>query len=302
MKFDEGCDGSAPVAMENITRRIASGVGTEALALEEALEENWRFLLSRRGGFSEFSVLPMRITKLLGYLAAASIIGDELKMNGGEYDDVAAQKLVRRLINRYGMSIGCVSDAQSSEIAIFFGSRLSTQLAAESDSIFGSLFADFVARKGSILKERFNGRQMFRLTWERATGQKFGKRDYLARPTSMLGVLLAASRMRHLEDTVDPYLHELDHHAMNIFIPKRLSDFSRATIEDGVNVSFTVGSENLLGVFTTDDFKSAFDNHCCPLITTLMNGTSRAAKLGAVVASLVLPDRVCWQLLAKGTH
>lgn len=290
-------DTAAPRAMDRLALQLSSAVGAEAQLLEEDLAQNWRHFLSARGGFSEFGVLPMRVTRLLGYLGAANLIRDRLGDSGELYDDGAERKLVRRLVNDYGTSVVCVADAQSAELACFFGSRLSQSLAAESDALFGSLFSDFISHKGNILKAEFDGKDLFRLMWERATAQQLAERDFIARPTSMLALLLAVARSRGLEETVDPYIHELDHHALNMYIPDRLADFSLKNMRNGMNITLHVGAESALGIFTADDFSKAFDAFCHPKLSEVMERASRGAQLGAIISSLVLRDRVCWQLL-----
>jgi hypothetical protein len=288
-------DFKAAAAIEDIARRFVSVVDAEMAALDQPLRNNWRALLSRRGGYGDFILLPLRISRLLGYMAAVEIVAQTYGLVR-KSAEAAAASITQRLAAEFDASFVCLSDQQSAYLSVFFSSPLSVRHQPETEQIFGLMFSDFITRGGRILATEFSGSSAFQYCWALTTETPMPTTVPLAVPTTMLAVLLTASARLNNADVVDPYLHYLDHHSTNIYIPEKIDDFMRPSIPNGVNVTLSVGAEHGLGIFTVDDFRAAFEKYCSPVLQKLDSGTSEDEQVAAMLACLVRPDRVFWTI------
>ena len=286
-------DPKAATTIEDLARRFVAAVDAEMAALELPLLDNWRALLSRPSGYRDFVLLPLRISKLLGCMAAVEIVADAYGLDRKTAEGTAAN-IIRRLAAEFEGSFVCLSDQQATYLSLFFGSPLSLRHLPEAERIFGLMLSDFIQRGGKVLATEFSGSSAFQYCWALATKTSMPTTVALAVPTTLLAVLLTAAARLNNEDTVDPYLHFLDHHSTNIYIPEKISDFMRSSIPNGVNVTLSVGSEQELGIFTVEDFRAVFAKYCSPALEELNRDISPNERVAATLACLVRPDRILW--------
>jgi len=286
-------DPKAATAIEDIAKRFVAAVDAEMAALELPLLNNWRALLSRPSGYRDFVLLPLRISKLLGYMAAAEVVAEAhgiVRISG----ECTAANILQRLLTDFEGSFVCLSDQQAAYLSVFFASPICLRHQPEAEQIFGLMFADFIARGGRVLATQFTGSSAFQYCWALATETPMPATVQLAVPTTLLAVLLTASVRLNNEDAVDPYLHFLDHHGTNIYIPEDISEFMRPSIPNGVNVTLSVGAEHGLGIFTVADFRSAFTKYCSSALEKLNSDISPNERIAATLACMAQPDRILW--------
>jgi hypothetical protein len=288
-------DPKAAAALQDIAGRFVAVIDAEAADLNAALEGNWRALLTRRGGYGDFVILPLRISRLLGYLGATDTLAELFGIKRPAATAVA-ERIVQRIVSDFEGALVCVSDQQAAYLSTYFASGLCGRSHAESEKLFGLIFSDFIARDGRVLPAQFSGSNAFNYCWALQTETPIPASVPLAVPTNLLAVLLAAAaRMGHA-DTVDPYMHYLDHQGTNIYIPEKIADFSRRSMPNGVNITISVGAEDELGIFTLEDFQSVFAKHCAPLLGALAGQLGNEEKAAAVFGCLVRPDRILWSV------
>lgn len=293
-------DPKAAAIIEDIAKRFVLAVDAELTLLDQPLQTDWRALLSSRGGYGDFVVLPLRISRLLGYMAAAGIVAEAYGLARESAEGLAAS-ITQRLAADFEGSFVCLSDQQAVYLSVFFASPLSIRCRLEAERIFGLMFSDFISRDGRVLAAEFSGSSAFQYCWALTTDTPIPSTVPLAVPSTMLAVLLTASSRLNTAETVDPYLHLLDYHSTNIYIPKRIEDFMRPSIPNGVNVTLSIGGEHGLGVFTVEDFKVAFEKYCSASLQELSGGISRDERVAATLACLVRPDRVLWTIFQPDT-
>lgn len=287
-------DPKAAAAVEDIAKRFVGAVDAELLALDEVLAANWRAMLSRQSGYGEFILLPLRLSRLLGYMGVAETIVDILGFNRTPEIEPATTRIIERVAQDFEGSLVCLSDQQATYLATFFASPLASRCRPEAERIFGLMCADFFSRRGRVLSAEFSGASAFQYCWALETNTPMPTTVSLAVPTTLLAVFLTTAARLGLVEAVDPYLRLIDHHSTNIYIPENLENFLSPSIPNGVNITLSVGGEHSLGIFTVADYQENFDTYCRPPLETLNNQITDSERASALLACLVRPDRILW--------
>jgi hypothetical protein len=102
-----------------------------------------------------------------------------------------------------------------------------------------------------------------------------------------------------MDEEVDPYLEQLDHLPLNIYIPSSLYDFANEHMEDGVNVTMQIGAETGFGLFCLEDLRNLYARFCTPRLQQQTAFADDDVRAAAMLASLVNPDRVPWHKCAS---
>jgi hypothetical protein len=107
----------------------------------------------------------------------------------------------------------------------------------------------------------------------------------VAQPTELVLALLRASRLFFLTDEFDAALDQLDHLALNAYLPEEYSQFGAEHIPGGRNAIFQVGHD----VWSVSDLEAVWPNFPSP--------EDGGPRLAALLASLLFPDRSPWFLM-----
>ena len=265
---------------------------------DRAMAAHRRALMSSRGGISDFFVLPLRLSMILGHLGIEALLPDLVSQIEPLPTEVG-RSLVQRILADYAPSLVSVSDAQATHLVHFFGAIERLQIEDACESIFGRYFADFVSHKGMVAKPEITGTEVFNYLVRRAARTK-NAAEFAALPSSLLAALMAVAVQLNLDEVVDPFLAEIDHEHANLFIADRCSMFGETLIRDGVNVTLQVGLDNELGFFTTQDFAERFARFCSPRLQRDITLNDPCVRAAALLAAAAFPDRQCWFLLDRG--
>ena len=124
-------------------------------------------------------------------------------------------------------------------------------------------------------------------------------RQIYAQPDELLSVIFHVADKMMLDDVVDPYLEEIDHHVCNVFVPSDHTKFGSYSIRNGVNATFQIGYEGGLGVFKISDFRDGWEKSCVPLLNGEPKADSNALRITILLAAFLFPDRVPWLTFHK---
>jgi hypothetical protein len=255
-------------------------------------------ILSGRGGASDLYVLPIRIAKILGWASIPVLISREQVGEKGEFQKIFV-RLCNLCIEKYPLSMVSVSDAQAPYIFSSITALIRVQEIDMAERVLGLYYNSYIESRGRITLPSIAPEKIVEFILRKCWGNYRGAKDIYAKPDEFLSVMLFLSKSLRLEDEIDPHLRMIDHHVFNIFIPNSYTKFADETIRDGVNMSFHIGSEHGLGVFTVDDFFCHWRNLCEVKLVREMEEFEDLIGNLALVSSLVFPNRVAWKPLGR---
>ncbi len=252
-------------------------------------------LLGSCSGLNDLYCLPIRISKILGWMALIKKIQSDLGASEILPDDRTAT-ILEKITSNYTLSFVCVSDEQAPYLMLFSQMR---GIAEQNETFLFPMrcyLNDFIERKGKVAVSNISGKDVLNYLIGRRNNNYSGITDILAQPSELLSVLLNAAACASMDGEIDPYMQKIDHLPFNIFLAEDVSTFSEARIENGTNITMTIGSEAGAGVFTLDDFRQNFANICSPRIQSLRNDKKPETIIAVALASFMIPDRVPWVL------
>lgn len=274
-------------AVAHSMRVLAGELADEAEAIVSqataALEADRYALLSAGGGISDLFVLPLRITRVAGWAAAAHHIR---ACHNPSSTAEALRGYLAAILHHLPASVVAISDAQAAPIACTVSAAYTGGARTGGEALLGTLFASAVRFGGGIASADIEGREILRFLLARQTGVYDRVQSSLARPTELLTVLLRAAALYQLDDEFDPWLIQFDGVDLSAFLPTDYGGFADDTIQDGVNAGYRIGHD----VFSVAELEAAWQPAPEPI------GEERTA---AMLAALLLPDRTPWFLLPR---
>lgn len=250
-------------------------------------------LMSQRSGLNDLYFLPVRISKVLGWLAliekAQVVVGKDKLV-----DQSKIKELIKNISAHYPLSFTCVSDEQAPYLLLY------TQMQGFKDKDETFLFPircyinNYINQKGKLARSDASGEDVLNYLISRWNGDYTDITEVLSYPSELLSVLLDAAANTGMDDEINPHLRHIDHLSFNIFIPDKISTFADHYIENGINITMEIGSESGKGVFTLDDFRNNFKSFCSQRIRTLQNEKKTEISIAMALASFMMPNRVSW--------
>ena len=250
-------------------------------------------ILSESGGVSGLYFVPLRLSKLLGWAAASSYLGNKLQINQKNSEKLLA-RIATLIVDKFINSVVAISDSQSPYLLCSFYELKRTGNEELAEIVFGATFNDYIHNKGFIADTRMAHRKIPEFLLRRNSKITAGARDIYAQPDELLSVLLYAANSLNIIDVVNPFLEEIDHHSFNVFIPEGHEKFTEKSIENGNNITFQIGYEYGLGVFTISDFIESWEKVCSQILNDEAKKSSDAVNVGILLSSYLFPDRVPW--------
>lgn len=287
MRFVASYPDAEPVASD-LCNRVFTAVEKGVSAINEQGEADKYFLLS--SGFAELYYLPMRISKILGWIGAAIHIANAMEK---EIDKAQVAALCAKIVEHYSTSVYSVSDAQAPHVASFVSAALSIGMQEEAELITSLMFNSFVQVRGRVTSTNVPPDQIMKylMSTEHPAAPDLTE-GVIARPSEMLAVFFVLYRMFGMHEELDACLSDLDYSHFVIYVPGKYSDFWNSVMIGGENHNFQVGH----GIWRLSDFEgrwSAIQDE----ILEAREAPESAISLGAIVSSLVQPDRTPWFLL-----
>lgn len=243
-------------------------------------------------GLADFFYLPIRLHRILGWAGAALVIANELGL------DLTARRtltkvLAEKLIDTYTLSLGVISDEQTPYCLTFLFSAFKHEMREQGEAILGLSIAQFCEDKGRIARTRLPSEQAYDFMGRRIANDFESARDLLAQPSEALSMLLLLANVYEMEETVDPYLHTLDHVPHFIFIPESHIDFSEITIHSGRNHNFQIGH----GIWSVEDIVKRWGDVCNIQLKADASLKITGVRIASLCSALIFPNRSPWFLL-----
>jgi hypothetical protein len=283
----------ADIAIYKISTAFLSASQRAFGAVHDLLSADKYALLSTTGSLGDLFYLPLRVSKILGWIGACVSIA-RLLGSPDRLDDALAIELCEKILAASELSVVAVSDVQAPY----------TLLAAEglqvlgrrdlAESLLSRLLFDFITRRGNIARAHLEPDKVLEFLVTRLSGDFTDSREIVARPTELLPVLLTGAIDLGLAEAVDPHVRDIDHLSLNVYIPDDHRAFARKSMRDGTNLTFQIGSEVGLGVFSVSDFENGFRQYCSPRLARDKWQVEPSVRIGCIMSSLLFPDRVPW--------
>jgi hypothetical protein len=281
------------IRTDTTTARIARELVLRKTRLElhlltptsERLVNDPRYFLNDESGMADFYYLPLRLTKFLATVANAIAVAPEFDL---EPDVAGARALVNCVLSAYPLAFRAVADDQAPAAYIWasLARRLGWQ--AEVETVFGSLFTDFIAVRGRITRCGIKPRQACEYILGRGRDPASINLGWLANPGQLLAVLLLIACENGLDNSVDESLELIDHQRMNLYLPKDYLGFGAPVMKEGVNRTHEVGQD----VWTCDDFRKLFAADWSRHASEAIFPSDFVEQSLVTCAALAYPDRV----------
>jgi hypothetical protein len=260
--------------------------------LLKALNEDQFALLSDGNALADLYFLPLRLSRILGWLA----VGIELGRLSGRPDPTAdkeVEEIAQLVLRNYAPSLVARSDAQASFVLAFVEATRRRGWVELAEQVIGCYFTGFVQTEGVIARPDLSGEDAFSFTVGLGNGPEHVEHRLRANPTQFASVLLICGTQLDLDNEWDPDLIHLDHHAGYVFVPDSFADFGAKSVEQGQNFGFQIGQD----IWTLGDFRAFMQSK---IAVALQSATRDLSPLGAslaLVASCLQPDRLPLHIL-----
>ncbi len=253
-------------------------------ALIADLETDKYALLSDRSSvLSELYELPLRLSKVLGWAAAATFMCcDEEKRAQAE---ALFSKITSLVQECYGGSLVSLNDVQTSGVCVALSSYARLGMKDEGEQLAGLMFYSLIQCKGKIARGDLPRTKALDYLLARHTNDFSNATDLIARPVDLLTVLIKAASLFELEGIFDESLWRLDGVAFSAYRPTSYMNYGAPRMEGGENLVWTVGFD----VFRAAEFSTSWP-------ASKNSPQSHLEASLAIMASLLYPDRQAWFL------
>ncbi|MFX1767701.1 MULTISPECIES: caspase family protein [Paraburkholderia] len=281
--------------VDDAIRMLADGLCDELeIALEAALDTQETDVASlATGGLADFFYLPSRLTRILGWSGALVHI-----RRARHQDDARAvrvfEALGRRLIDDYAPVLCGMSDSEAPYLLTFAHAALEQGLEELLEIPLGILFNRIVQHQARLAVATLGQEDALAYLRARSTGDFSAAGALIARPLESLALALLVGARCGLADEFDSCLRQLDHVALNIFIPDSYRDFGKDVIREGRNHVFQIGTN----VWQASDLERHWEGACLARLRSDASLRSGTVRIAAICSALVFPDRSPWFLLA----
>lgn len=245
-----------------------------------------RFLVSPVGSAGDFYYLPIRITKVLGWLGI-SIIIDQLTTRSEENLQEEVKDLIEIILGIYEKTLVTMSDEQAPPLYLFSKACEIGKWQDLAEFALQKYFENILLVKGAVTKPQLEAEKAFSYIVNRGIGQPARNFKLIANPSELISVLLLCGLNFNLREAWNKDLILLDHLSFNFFLPDDYSAFGDEVINNGTNNSYTIGQ----GIWTMENLSDEFRKNC---LSTFNNKTISQieTQICCVFASYLFPNRV----------
>jgi hypothetical protein len=260
-------------------------------SLNESLKSNRFALLNAAVAPSDFYYLPIRVSKVLGWLASEVVIDYILNnVDLGKNDSI--RSLAESVVGAYGGSLTTMSDEQAPYAYLFAKACQLCGWDGLMTVVLNKMFENFISVGGAIAKAELEPTRAFNYTIARSFGQPAIDINNIAQPSQTLACLMLCGIGSSIAGEWDGHLIQLDHKSTNIFIPDNYLDFGAEVIYEGINHTFRIGHD----VWSLEDLARMFETNCRPRIENNEIIQLPEVKVLSILASYLFPNRIPYYL------
>ena len=278
----EGASRTAQQILESAAITLLAA-GTQLVA---DLTTNRDALLTQGAfGLPDLFYLPIRVSKVLGWLAALPDMYPTGDSRRAEAEALFCATL-RQLLAEYSGAIVTMSEIQAPYWLATTARALRLQLFDETESLIGLLFHSFVECKGQLARFDIPPEDVLGYLLARQTKNFVHSADLVERPGESLTLLLKVAHLLKLNEVIDDDLWRLDGEHLCAYLNGDFSQFGKEIMAGGQNAVWKIGED----IFRVEHIVSAWPASAPQAPPALI------ASLD-IVASLLYPDRMPWFLL-----
>ena len=274
---------------QKLHARRASGDGSVRRAtwsqLLISIKADPRFLVNKLSAEADLYYLPLRITKMLGWIGL-SVVLEALIPRVSTTAESVRLDLASLIVERYDRSIVAVSDEQAAPLYMFMKACLLKGWNELAEQVTNLYFGSFASRKGNVARVGADGAAALRYILSLGR-QEYRPNDWRpANPSHLLTVLLMCGGKLNLGTTWD--LRALDRLSTAFFIPSNHREFGREVIEQGMNYTHQIG----FGIWTVPQFQKEVERAFEEILNSGIKEFPKEGVALCAVSSLLFPDRV----------
>ena len=255
-------------------------------ALTESVSSDQYALLSPSAPLGDFYYLPLRVSRILGWLASTILVDDLLGAEDRAEEDV--RRTIALVVDAYEGSLVALSDEQAPHVFLL---AKACQLRGWEDlgrRILRPYFDSLESVGGSVSRVGLESAEAFRYVMQRAAGQLGQDLKILAGPSQFIPGLMLAGAAFGFDGEWNRHLLAFDGRYSDLYLPHDYGEFGAKNIQNGTNFNPRVGHD----FWTLSDLVEQFEATHCPAMAS--NETIRAGEARGlcVLAAYLLPDRM----------
>lgn len=254
--------------------------------LRERLIANHSALLNPEHLLADFFLLPIRVSKVLGWLSAEVVVNELL----GTLDTQCVQditELITLVASSYHESLIAMSDAQAPNVYLFARACVTLNEENLAREVLSAYFESLVGIEGFVARNDAEPSEAFSYLVARMAGQPGMNHKVVANPVQFLSALLLSGSCLGLSEW-DRRLIKLDGKFMDVFVPDDHKDYGMATIPSGTNYRPQLGH----GVWTSQGLRDWLMRTVEPAVSADESLQLTEAKPLCVLASYLFSDRL----------
>jgi hypothetical protein len=255
-----------------------------ATLIADLSADRFALLAGKGGGFPDLYFLPLRVSKVLGWAAAAPFLCQ--KQADREQADVQFKTLLKLILEHYAGSVIALADTQAPAWCIALAQAAAVGLNEEGEQLAGLVFHSLASCSGRLARWDLEPENALEYLLARSRNDYSECAGLIERPLETLTVVLRAARLFGLEEVFDEALWRLDGISFSAYIPAELLQFNSDTMQGGQNLVWSIGHD----VCRVDEFTATWPSH-------VPSPSTPAVKALTVISALLLPDRQPWFLL-----
>lgn len=134
-----------------------------------------------------------------------------------------------------------LNESQGYHLGIFFAACALTGNSFIAEQPFGWYLNDHHLLRGKVLRSECNVELALKYLRQRGSDPTLIEHAGIAIPNTTLPILMACAKILRLHDIIDPYLVGWNNLTTSIFIPEKSSSFGDKVMEQGINISRSIG-------------------------------------------------------------
>ena len=261
----------------------------ELSELSRAIKKDRYYLLkddSPGGASSQFYSLPLRVSKILGWLGL--LLYESMYLGLGDEVKSEVSSLLSDIVDNYPKAFSAISESQAAHVFLGVKGLLDVGCGVQACYIYLNYLESIGKNRGEVCSPEASGEEI--LTYISLYGSSAIKAipRIVASPTQFLFVVLLLARHFGLEGELDRMMHIFDRKYIYAYISNNHQEFGDVRMRDGVNLPLQVG----FSFWTMDEFYEFLSKMIEPRLKRDKVLDIPDMQYISVVSSLVFEDRL----------
>lgn len=238
---------------------------------------------------SDLYDLPVRISDVLGQCAL-------LLFRSALTNDIELVKsVVKKILTRYGNSVLAVTDEQAVGYFLFLEICRRLSWIEYSEEIIGRLYHDLENAYGRCGAYSLDAKERLELLSTRYSLPITFNVDLYNFPSDLTSVVLSYAAIEKLDEAIDYSLIQIDHTAINYFIPENVKKIGIVKSMEGTNITLTLGRD----FWRCIDLRRILLSDIFPKFDSAFHSLTSDEVFCSLASALALKDRIPWHAAAR---